>query len=786
MLPTITPSFSVDQHAQHHASLGMSICSASGKTVTVSPFSVGGLNFSGGSIIMPAAGTWYVGVELFSNVLRCLPRLGHRGWVPVARAVCTSSTITDLKQITPVVPACRIPRTMAKVLAGQSISVVIMGSSLTQSGGASTDWPGMVFGSGTVDKYKVPTTITTKYTGVGASPNQYQLAQLGLSSYHTASGYAQSGAPSAAGGLSTLVSPPYGRSTLFDGVDLVVIGCLANGGDYRLETIEPLARKLRQAGVEVIMVTDNPQGPSTDYSTMSGASLYVDGPEVMRVADLYGVELADTAAYVFEAYLRAGGVGIYADAIHQASGTPSGPSSLLPANGHEAWARAVRSVFSVGVNPLGSGVQRVSNGSFSTAGTAGWASYAGGTISNIGGALNVVASAAGLGTIYEMGAFTAGSIVTLSLNVTAVASGQFQIGVTKGYSWDGASQTLNISTPGTQTVQFTASGGSSYQILAWSQGAAANFTITNVSVIEVTPPTAFNAIPNRPAEAKPMPPIRVVTDVKTPADAFVILPKLEFCTLNNSPNKGTLGAHPWGSASFARRWSSLVGASEDLLTLTTGQRAQLSGVCPVGFALIHYRDVSDGACTFTVSLNGSVQKTINISVPPFANEWFVPIYTPTEFATPSAAPDGRDNYELMVTSGTLKIAALVALTFDYDLVPYQQLTYNGSWLPAEASRSNLLGRPTDTLNDWAGVFCTGRRVAWILSGNPGTKLTDFYSDRDRTLALDVSGNYHIYTRGSLFGPGSMHYVRCAQANASGSQANGHALHVGGAIIINDR
>lgn len=98
--------------------------------------------------------------------------------------------------------------------------------------------------------------------------------------------------------------------------------------------------RLREMNIEVIMVTDNAHGPSTDYATMKTAGIYFDGPEIFRIADLYGVEVADTAAYVFEAYIRAGGTGIYSDAIHMLSAAPAGQKAA-PSGGHEVWARAV-------------------------------------------------------------------------------------------------------------------------------------------------------------------------------------------------------------------------------------------------------------------------------------------------------------------------------------------------------------------------------------------------------------------------------------------------------------
>jgi hypothetical protein len=187
--------------------LGNSV-SADGLTVGVPSFVVGPFSFAGGSITVLSNGTWYVGVELSSKQVRILPRLGHRGWVPVARVTTNSNEVTEIIQIKPELPVCRIPRTMTKILAGEPINVVIMGSSLTASSGDSGTWPGMVFGQGSILSYKVPTVCNTKYTGVGGSPNKYQLAQLGLATNHTGYGYPGTGYPGtiAANGQSEVVN----------------------------------------------------------------------------------------------------------------------------------------------------------------------------------------------------------------------------------------------------------------------------------------------------------------------------------------------------------------------------------------------------------------------------------------------------------------------------------------------------------------------------------------------------------------------------------------------------
>lgn len=680
---------------------------------------------------------------------------------------------------------------MAKILAGQAISVVIMGSSLTGSGGAATDWPGMVFGAGTIDKYKLPTTVNTKYTGVGGSPNQYQLAQLGFGSSHTGYGISGSGMP---GALGSKLAPPNGRSALFSGVDLVVLGCLANGGDYRLETIEPMARKLRQLGVEVIMVTDNPQGPSTSFTDMTGSSLYVDGPSVMRVADQYGVELADTAAYVFEAHLRAGGVGIYGDTIHMAGGAPNGPNAAAPANGHEVWARAVRSIFHAGVKNTPP-TTITTNYDFST-GLQGWSSYSQGLAEVASGTLVVKKNTAANN---QWGAWLTLNGVSMKAGDTVDVAGTIAYAgftPTVGLQGGGAGWGSNSAAPnaaGNFSVRLTATRDIvNPQVLLFGNWDAAplntQFTVDDLVITATTTATnlAFDAMPSRPYENRPIPPIRVVSDLKTPGDAFVILPKDEYYLSTGNAAKGTLGAHPWGSGSFSRKFGSYVGDTTDLLTLATGQKACISGPFAVGFALIHYRATEDGACAFTLSLNGAVKKTINVGAVPFANEWFLSLLTPTE-ANVSALNNDGDTYEIAVTAGTLKVAAFVALTPDMDFITADQITYVGAgWLPKEVSRSGEPGRPTDTVGDYAVVRCTGRRVAWVLSSNPGSKNADFFSDRESAPGIDTTGNFHVRSYGRLLGPGASHYVRCAQANAAGSQANGHALNISGAIIINDR
>lgn len=769
--------------------LGSSV-SADGLKIGVPAFVVGPFSFAGGSITALPNGTWYIGVELSSKQVRTLPRLGHRGWVPVAKITTNATEVTEIIQIKPELPVCRIPRTMAKVLAGETINVIIMGSSLTASAGDNGTWPGMVFGQGSILSYKVPTTCNTRYTGVGGSPNKYQLAQLGLASSHTGYGFPDTGYP----GTISAKTPPNGRSSMFTGVDLVVIGCLANGGTYWLENIEPIIRKLRQRGLEVIVVTDNPQGPSLNYDTMTAAALYAQAPEVFRVGELYGIEIADTAAYVFESYIRNNGTGIYStgDTIHMQVGAPNGPASVAVANGHEAWARAVRSIFSIDakLSSVGDPAHYVSD--FSTS-IAGWSIW-----NNVNQPQTLVKSNNTMlltkingtdgqwGAQYDLGkTYKAGAVVTVKGQLHGSA-GRVQCGIVNG-SW--ASDSFSVE--GSFEVTLVLGREASYVLLLATPDSATAGSTVEVTSIEITAtdaaaPVLTNTTPNRAVESRPLPPIRIVTDMKTPADTFVILPADETYYTGPQSFKGSLAAHPWGGGSFARSFYPDLSTTSDLLVLGPGKRAAMGGECVVGFSIVHYREIADGPCTVDVYINDAKLKSIQIATVPFSNEWWFDIMTPAEIN--ATGPEGGSNtIDLRVVSGTLKIAALVALTADVDYVAPEDITFNGTgWLPKEDSRSSLPGRPTDTLNDRAIVRCTGRRLMWILSGNPGSKLVDVWSGNKLMQNVTIDGNYHVKKTKALYGPDQQHVVRCAVANASGSQANGHALHVGGAIIINDR
>lgn len=132
------------------------------------------------------------------------------------------------------------------------------------------------------------------------------------------------------------------RASIMD-ADLVIVGGIANPATGRDLMHEPILHALRSAGCEVLLVTDNPSGAvlGTNPTTWP---LYSDSEQIFVAANAYGVAVADTAAYMAEAFLR--GLPVYRDTIHQSYGTPAGATADAVATGHECWAEAIAGVVS--------------------------------------------------------------------------------------------------------------------------------------------------------------------------------------------------------------------------------------------------------------------------------------------------------------------------------------------------------------------------------------------------------------------------------------------------------
>ena len=763
-------------------------------TVDVEPFEVEGVQFEGGEINLLPNGKWYVGVDLFSGEMIALPRLGHRGWVPILKATTGTRTIDKLECVTPKLPTCRIPRFVEKVLAGEDVNVLVMGSSLAE-GSSTSQWAGMLFSeSSSVEKYKIPTPVNLKNTAVGGAPNAYQLAQTGIAIKHTGSSLTDDGFIE----QPIMGAPPFGRSELFTDVDLVVLTCLANGGDYRLQNIEPICRNLRKMGLEVILTTDNPQGhPFTDFNDIVDSSLYVDHQYVLDAADRYGFEYADTAAYVVEATLRYlskyPALQIYRDSIHMFAAEPNGRTGA-PAGGYEVWARAIRSTIPVDGIVVGT----VETTHTFDSGLDGFTSYGTqGVVSQVSGQLKTekaTSTNGQWGAKYDLPDLNIGDTVRVqgTIIVPESETSAVDVGLYTG-GWGGTHGVVGNTGTFTFDVTLTATKVNP-DLIFFAAGqdnatAGKHFFIDNVTVtVNSSVQSAAFLAREIQKEEKPLPQSKVYSDRKTPGDCAIILPQYERRTATLSATRGTLGTSPDGANSFASEFSSLVASDENILTLAAGDEACLAGYGVVAVGVIYRSVSSDPDCTFEFFANNVSQGETTLSFSQ-NRDVFRYLLSPTDYGNTNAGLN-NPSFKLVVSAGTLRIAALVLMTAEQEYIKPEEITFIGTWSgPQLGGSPGLLGYSTDTVGDQALLRCPpeARRVVWVVANKADSKPLSHWSGQSSTQGQTNTGNSHVRLRGAHIGPGDVHVLELDETlEGGGGTANGYGLHVGGATIIYDR
>ena len=180
--------------------------------------------------------------------------------------------------------------------------------------------------------------------------------------------------------------------------------------------------------------------------------------------------------------------------------------------------------------------------------------------------------------------------------------------------------------------------------------------------------TVVDLLPNRVEEEFSIPAARIESDARVPTDAFVILPKDEPNSSGSRPNRGTLGSHPAGPNSFARRFSSNTLPSEDLLTLSLGQKAEIVvDGRSVGFSVIRFATESDAPVVLEVRRNSVFLKSVQLGSG-FNREEYIPLLTPTEYG--QLSPGYPEKIEIVVVGGSLKVCALVVLVPELRLLDW--------------------------------------------------------------------------------------------------------------------
>jgi hypothetical protein len=333
-----------------------SLCSVKGLVASVAEFGIDNFVFDGGSVQLIPGITQYVGVNVSTKRLHCLPRLGDMGFIPVAKVTTSQTAVTSITAITPKLPDVPLSRFINKLKNGQNTNVYVLGSSLLEG----LTHLHMVADAGGAYSIANGTTIGLYSGAVGGSQAQYALSLIGEPYVLAGAGFY--GLPSGSAiqahqevGHRMSVLSEVGaslRNKNLASADLVIVGMLANGGTDRDLYHETILRELRKAGVDVLVVTDNGQGYSAAHAVDAPLSygLYTDGPRLMRLAKSNGCAVADTAAYVAEALMRelsgqfpAGNV--YRDTIHMNFTAPvQGPSAQYETQGYAVWAEAMAGV----------------------------------------------------------------------------------------------------------------------------------------------------------------------------------------------------------------------------------------------------------------------------------------------------------------------------------------------------------------------------------------------------------------------------------------------------------
>lgn len=290
------------------------------------------LSYAGATVAVPASGTFYIGFDLYSGVVRALRYKANTGTVWLGKVTTSGAAVTAVvPEASIVVPPTSIPLTRAKIARPyQSVKIGLLGTSLVEGAGSGTYWHSLCFDNAYVaDGFLVElgnsATVTVTNSAAGGTTAHHSLMQLGRSVYSAVGAYGSTQityGPKYGARQAATPEASYAESPLF-GMDLVIIGACANGGTYDLSYLENAVRLLRSRGVEVIILTEN-------YRSDNAAFLESNIPLLAQLAAAYGCELADTWSYMRAT--QDGGTTVLADVIHQ------------NAAGHIAYAAAVRSV----------------------------------------------------------------------------------------------------------------------------------------------------------------------------------------------------------------------------------------------------------------------------------------------------------------------------------------------------------------------------------------------------------------------------------------------------------
>lgn len=315
--------------------LGYAPLSVAGLDVTVGALSVGSVTYPGGSITLLDNTTQYLVLALHTQTLHTLDRLLDTTVLPLA-TFTTAGGVATLDDLPPLsLPVCHFPVAAQKLARGEATQITAIGSSLIRGAGSSPRWAEQVFSATyAANGYNPPSLadITFTNSALGGTDAWYSAALIGNPTFATSTDGTDAMVycidpktiqRTTRGANAYQMNQKMSQSSVL-GADLVIVGLLPNGGYDQLPYFEGVVRKLRQRGIEVMIVTDN------EYAAQS--LIYDKAPSLAAWAKKYGCALVDTAAFVKEQADR--GNDPYYDGIH------------MNAVGHDAWSAAVSGALS--------------------------------------------------------------------------------------------------------------------------------------------------------------------------------------------------------------------------------------------------------------------------------------------------------------------------------------------------------------------------------------------------------------------------------------------------------
>lgn len=266
--------------------------------LVVGAFRVGPLDHPGGRLAASLA-DGVLALNLRTRSFELLDRDLGQAHLALARVRRASEGPAFVEPLELRLPETRIPRSLAKLQAGEPLRVRCYGTSLVAGGAGARGWQRLVFDpslAGEGFAVSAPAKVRVNSHAVGGTHSRYTFALLDDRA-------------------------ELGGGRAFD-CDLAIVALLPNGGADRLPIYEGVVRQFRQRGVEVLLLTDN-----SFVDRRAGDALWAEGEFVARLAAHYGCALADTAAWMRAAQNR--GEKVFADSIHST------------AEGQRAWAAAV-------------------------------------------------------------------------------------------------------------------------------------------------------------------------------------------------------------------------------------------------------------------------------------------------------------------------------------------------------------------------------------------------------------------------------------------------------------